>query len=135
MTLNRAQRIIVRIGGCVLFFTLLFPPWILRSTGRPFGRAFLFAPPEYEIGGFASYPVMVDTALLFLQAVAIVTGTALLVWWFHSHQAITQSPPEKTSERGIVQRFRRMSTRLRFLLLIALFLGFLVFFKAMYSNP
>lgn len=132
MTLNRAQRIIVRIGGCVLLFILLFPPWML-SKGRPFGRAFLFAPPEYKIGGY-SIPVMVDTALLLFQITAIVTGTALLVWWFHSPQAITRSFQEKPGARGIVQRFLHMNTTLRFLLLLALVLGLLVFFRVMYST-
>jgi len=129
MTLNRAQRIIVRIGGCVLLFKLLFPPW-KTDLGEPFGDHFIFAPPVAPV-----VTLMVDTLLLFLQIAAIVTGTALLVWWFHSHQAITQSPPEKTSERGIVQRFLHMNTRLRFVLLLALFLGLLVFLKAIYNNP
>ena len=128
MTLNRAQRIIVGIGGCLVLFALLFPPLVQRGDATAYCDSWFIFFPQQDW-------CVVNTLPLFLQIAAIVTGTALLVWWFHSHQAITQSPPEKTSERGIVQRFRRMNTRLRFLLLITLFLGLLVFFKAMYSNP
>jgi hypothetical protein len=125
MMLNRAQRIIMKIGGCVLLFELLFPPWRVEEWGWPFGRAPLFAPPDNN---------MVNTTLLFLQIAAIVTGTALLVWWCQPHQAIAQSPPEKTSKRGILERLRSLRGPRFFWLLIALFIGLLVFFKAIDSK-
>jgi len=134
MTLNRTQRIIVRIGGCVLLFKLLFPPWIFTNSGRPFGVYFIFTPPIERID-YETIPIRVDTLPLFLQIAAIVTGTALLVWWFHSHQASAQSPPEKTSERGILKRLRSLRGSSLFWLLVAMFLGLLVLLRVMSSNP
>lgn len=105
MTLNRAQRIILGLGGCLLLMMFLLPPWIeSRGRGANLGYGFLFAPPGY-------FPT-IDFARLFLQTAAIVTGTALLVWWFHSHQASAQSPPKKTSERSIMQKAWNTSFKL-----------------------
>lgn len=128
MTLNRTQRVIVSVGGCVVFLRLLHPPWVTRQGGRWVGNFFIFSPPTWE-----AVAVHVDGALLFFQIVAIVFGTALLVWWLQPHQAITQSAAEKTSERSILERLRSPMDPRLFWLLIALFLGLLAFL-GMYSN-
>lgn len=105
MTLNRAQRVIVRIGGCVLLIKLLFPPWIPKTGYRhSIGNYLIFIPPDG--------PYKIDTSLLFFQVLAIVALTAFLVWWCHCRQAITQSPLGKTRERAVLQRSWEAQQRL-----------------------
>lgn len=142
MTLNRAQRIIVRIGGCMVLFELLFPP-VIGYYGYGYRYLIFFEERRYFI--FAPPPLWrVNVTLLFFQIAAIVTGTALLAWWFHSHQqASAQSPSERASERSILQQFRSLMGPLRrgrmmffpggifFFLLLVL----LLFFIAMYRSP
>lgn len=65
------------------------------------GDYLIFSPPTGREVGYSG--VHVDGALLFFQIVAIVFGTALLVWWFQAHQAITQSPSQKPNKRSILQ--------------------------------
>lgn len=145
MTLNRAQRVIVSVGGCVVFLRLLYPPWVTQRGGRWVGDYLIFRPPGFqEIRPY--YPVKIDAVLLLFQIATIVFGTALLVWWFQPRQAMKQSPPEKTSERRIMQqiwnasftlpRFElsRWLGRRRFLWLVALCLVILALFGAMYSK-
>lgn len=140
MTLNRAQRIMLGLGGCLLLVMFLLPPWIeSRGRGENLGYGFLFTPPGY-------FPT-IDLARLFLQIAATVTGITLLMWWFHSQKAIVQSSPEKTSERSIMQKVWDVSFKLprfeadqwlggrrRFLWLVALCLVLLALFRAIHSK-
>lgn len=144
MTLNRTQRVMVSVGGCVVFLRLLFPPWITRQGGRWVGDFFIFSPPGFR--EVRTSNVKVDAVLLFFQIVVIVFGTTLLVWWLQPHQAMKQLSPEKTSERRIMQqiwnasftlpRFElsRWLGRRRFLWIVALCLFLLALFGAMYSK-
>lgn len=145
MTLNRVQRVIVSVGGCVVFLRLLYPPWVTQRGGQWVGDYLIFSPPGFqEIRPY--YPVKVDAVLLLFQIATIVFGTALLVWWFQPHQASAQSPPKKTSERSIMQRIwnasftlprfelSRWLGRRRFLWLVALCLVLLALFGAMYNK-
>lgn len=125
MTLNRAQRVITKIGACILFFRLLLPPWTekIGNSERRIGSYFIFDPPDYKRYGSSA----IDTVLLFFQVVVIVLGIALLVWWFRPRQAITQAPPQKPDKRSILQRFGILRSDVYVLLFLLLFVGLIVF--------
>lgn len=145
MTLNRTQRIMLGVGGCLLLVTLLYVPWVYTVDAgggvhlqRNAGYRLLFQPPNpygaVRIGMVyeASFVIVkIDTTRVLLQLAAIVTGTALLMFLFHHRKLVTQSPPEKTSERGILERLRSPMDPRLFWLLIALFLGLLAFWGCM----
>lgn len=149
MTLNSTQRVILVLGGCLLLVTLLYVPWVYTvdvdrvHLQQNAGYRLLFQPPNpYRAErirmvneGFGHLVIVrIDTTRVLLQLTAIVTGTALLMFLFHHRKLVTQSPPEKTSERGILERLRSPMDPRLFWLLIALFLGLLAFL-GMYSNP
>ncbi|WP_424319242.1 hypothetical protein [Candidatus Methylomirabilis sp.] len=150
MTLNRTQRVILGVGGCLLLVTLLYVPWVYTVDAgggvhlqRNAGYRLLFQPPNpygavrigmvYEVGE-RFVIVKIDTTRVLLQLAAIVTGTALLMFLFSHRNLFTQSLPEKTSERGILERLRSPMDPRLFWLLLALFLGLLAFLGKT-SNP
>lgn len=126
MALNRTQRVIVGIGGCLVLLALLFPPMVrLGMASFPCDSWFIFdTPPRY---------CKVNFVALLLRIAAILMGTTLLVWCFHPRQAITQSPSEKTSERGSLRQLHTLSGPIRFLLLVALWMGLLTVFGMLYA--
>lgn len=122
MTLNRAQRSIVRIGVGLVLFALLFPPLVQR------GAATADCPTWFIFESQRPRWCKVDTMTLFLQTAAIVTGTTLLVWWFQPRQATATRPSETLHPRTIVQQlWRFLSSPWCLLLYLLLAVGLGIF--------
>jgi len=95
--MSRSRRIVLITAGCLLFLTVLVPPWNWVGGSKAVARAsagygLLFAPPtQQESFGdgtlYTSTAQAIDLSRLGLQALLIVLGAGIV--WF----ALPQKPP------------------------------------------
>ena len=74
--MNKKQKICLWIWIIVIVLMGLFPPWHTqipqRGTQKPFGYAFISAPPEVELGVYSTLNIPLLMVQWFL--VSVVTG-------------------------------------------------------------
>lgn len=96
--MNRTSFFIVTAGIVLLFFSVLFPPWVVYTKGvggtteLPYGYTFLFTTPTPSSPNIS---IRVDFTALFLEWVVLFAGVGFGLWLERKKKA---AAPSSSSE-------------------------------------